>query len=58
MVRMAGDHDARQTSHYLMLQDDLMIVNKNKMYVSGNPGKLLVVTSDGTIHFTVSIGLA
>jgi hypothetical protein len=36
VMRMSGDYYARQTSHYLMLRDDLMIVNKNLMYVPGN----------------------
>jgi hypothetical protein len=37
VVRITGDADERQTSHYLMLQDDLMIVNKNLVYVPRNP---------------------
>ncbi|MEW6139352.1 MAG: hypothetical protein AB1733_14055 [Thermodesulfobacteriota bacterium] len=39
MVLIAGDHYARQTSHYLLLQDDLMIVNKNLVYVTRNHQK-------------------
>jgi len=29
VMRITGDHYARQTSHYGMLQENLMIVNKN-----------------------------
>jgi hypothetical protein len=37
VMRMSGDHYARQTSHYLMLRDDLMVVTKNLVYVPRNP---------------------
>jgi hypothetical protein len=41
VVRISGDHYARQTSHYLMLQDDLMIVNKNLVYVPRKPETMI-----------------
>ncbi|MFH1116044.1 MAG: hypothetical protein V1792_19190, partial [Pseudomonadota bacterium] len=33
MVRKAGDHDARQTSRCVMLQENRMVVAKNLVYV-------------------------
>ena len=37
VVRISGDHYARQTSHCVMLQEDVTIVNKKRMYVPGKP---------------------
>jgi hypothetical protein len=36
VIRMSGDHYARQTNHYLMWRGDFMIVNKNRVYVTRN----------------------
>ncbi|MEW6137841.1 MAG: hypothetical protein AB1733_06350 [Thermodesulfobacteriota bacterium] len=44
VTRMSGDHYARQTSHYLVLRDGLIIFNKNLLYVTRNLQKYRTVS--------------
>jgi hypothetical protein len=37
VVQISGDHSARQTSHCVMLREDLMIVYKKGVYVTRYP---------------------